>query len=100
MALECMMVKRLVQEKRTPETLSKLTEAEQDLLWHLEHGYQLETDSLGSDPVLRGLKDGEIVRPASVNRKTVETLAERKLIAQAKSRDPLRIMWRARSGRV
>jgi hypothetical protein len=43
-----MMVKKRVSKKRNPETLSKLTETEQDLLWHLEHGYQLETDSLGN----------------------------------------------------
>ena len=26
---------------------------EQDLLWHMEHGWRLETDPLGGDPVLR-----------------------------------------------
>jgi hypothetical protein len=39
--------------------LPKLTEAEQDLLSHIQDGYQLETDSLGGNPVLRRLKDDE-----------------------------------------
>jgi hypothetical protein len=34
----------------------KLTEAEEDLLWHVERGYQLETDSLGGEPVLAQLE--------------------------------------------
>jgi hypothetical protein len=29
--------------------------------------YKLETDSLGGNPVLRGLKDGEVIRPLSAN---------------------------------
>lgn len=41
----------------------KLTEAEQDLISHMEHGYRLETDSLGGDPVLRRLNDDEVMRP-------------------------------------
>ncbi len=57
-------------KKQAGAVLPKLTEAEQDLIWHMEHGYQLETDSLGGDPVLRRLKDDEVVRPASANRKT------------------------------
>ena len=48
----------------------KLTEAEQDLVWHMQNGYQLETDSLGAEPVLRQLKDDEVVRPAAANRNT------------------------------
>src|SRR6202050_920613 len=36
-----------------------LTETEQDLLPHIQDGYQLETDSLGGNPVLRRLKDNE-----------------------------------------
>ena len=95
-----MATKKRALKKRSTAVLAKLTETEQDLLWHLEHGYQLETDSLGGDPVLRSLKGSEVIRLASANRNTVEALAERGLITQAKSRDPLRIMWRARSGRV
>jgi hypothetical protein len=35
--------------KAKPEAVaSKL--AEEDLVWHMEHGYQLETDSLGGNP--------------------------------------------------
>jgi hypothetical protein len=68
-----------------------LTEIEQDLLSHIEHGYQLETDSLGSDLLLR--KRNEVIRTASANRNTVKALEERGLITQGKSRDPLRIVW-------
>ena len=72
----------------------KLTEAEQDLLWHIEHGYQLETDSLGGNPVLRDLKSDEVIRPLSANRSTVEALQERGLIAPRKRGEPLKIEWR------
>jgi len=77
------------------DAVAKLTDAEQDLLWHIEHGYQLETDSLGSDPVLRGLENDEVIRPASANRNTVKALEERGLITQGKGKDPLKIVWRA-----
>jgi hypothetical protein len=70
----------------------KLTEAERDLVSQMEHGYQLETDSLGGDPVLRS-KDGEVVRPASANRNTVKALEDRGRIVQGKGRDPLKIEW-------
>jgi hypothetical protein len=60
----------------------------------MEHGYQLETDSLGGDPVLRRLKDDEVVRPAAANRNTVKALEERGLIRSGKSRAPLTIVWR------
>jgi len=73
---------------------AKLSEAEQDLLQHLEQGYQLETDSLGSDPVLRDPEADEVLRPVSANRNTVMALEERGLIAQSMSSDPLKIMWR------
>ncbi len=78
-----------LQGTKTPPAL---TEIEQDLLSHMEHGYQLETDSLGSDLLLR--KGDEVIRPASANRNTVKALGERGLITQGKSRDPLRIVWR------
>jgi hypothetical protein len=42
-------------KKKPANLLPKLTEAEQDLLSHIQDGYQLETNSLGSDPVLRRL---------------------------------------------
>lgn len=83
-------------KKRVPKVTPELTETEQDLLWQMEHGYQLETDSLGSNPVLRRLKDDEVIRPASANRNTVKALEERGLISPAKSSDPLTFVWRVK----
>jgi len=59
----------------------------------MEHGYQLETDSLGGNPVLRRLKDREVVRPADANASTVKGLRERGLIHPGVSRDPLTTVW-------
>jgi hypothetical protein len=42
-------------KKKAADATPKLTECEQDLLSHLERGYQLETDSLGGNPILRHL---------------------------------------------
>jgi len=79
----------------------KLTEGEQDLLSHLEHGYQLETDSLGGNPVLRRLKDDELIRPVSANASSVKSLEQRGLIHAGKGQDPLTIVWRlGKQGRV
>lgn len=78
-------------KKKAAEFFAKLTEAERDLLWHIEHDYQLETDSLGVEPLLRGLKDGEVIRPVSANRNTVKALEDRGLIGPVKSHDPLTI---------
>ena len=72
---------------------SRLTETEQDLLRHLQNGYQLETDSLGGDPLLRRAKDKEAIRPISATRNTVKALEERGLIAPGEGDDPLRIIW-------
>ena len=80
--------------KKTASLLSKLTETEQDLLSHIQDGYQLETDSLGSNPVLRHLKDSEEMRPLSANRNTITALEQRGLISPGKGRDPLTIVWR------
>ena len=74
--------------------LPKLTEAEQDLLSHIQDGYQLETDSLGGNPVLRRLKDNEEIRPLSANRNTIKALEQGGLISPGKGRDPLTIVWR------
>jgi hypothetical protein len=71
----------------------KLTDTEQDLLWHMEHGYQLETDSLGGNPILR-LKSGEVIRPVAANRNTIRGLEERGLIASGEGREPLTLLWR------
>ncbi len=79
---------------------SGLTETEQDLLSHLQHGYQLETDSLGGDPLLRRLKDSEVIRPLSATRNTVKALEERGLLVPAKSDDPLRVVWQLQKTKV
>jgi hypothetical protein len=81
-------------KKKAGTVLPKLTEAEQDLISHMEDGYQLETDSLSGHPVLRRLKDDEVIRPPSANRNTVKALEERGLISPGKGRDPLTIVWR------
>jgi hypothetical protein len=66
-------------------------ETEQDLLSHIQDEYQLETDSLGSNPVLRRLKDNEGIRPLSANRNTIKALEQRGLISPGKGREPLTI---------
>ena len=80
-------------KKKTTSVISKLTEVEQDLLAQVEHGYRLETDSLGGNPVLRRAKDNELLRPADANASTVKALEERGLIRRAKGPDPLTIAW-------
>jgi hypothetical protein len=42
-----------MQKKKASSIPPKLTEAEQNLLAHMEQGYQLETDSLGGNPIRR-----------------------------------------------
>jgi hypothetical protein len=81
-------------KKKAASLLPKLTEAEQDLLSHMQEGYQLETDSLGGDPILRRLKDNEEVPPLSANRNTIKAMEQRGLITPGKGRDPLTILWR------
>jgi hypothetical protein len=81
-------------KKKAASFLPKLTEAEQDLLSHMQEGYQLETDSLGGDPILRRLKDNEVKRPMSANRNTIKAMEQRGLISPGKGRDPLTIVWR------
>jgi len=82
-----------IAKKKTAELTSNLTESEQDLLSQLEHGYQLETDSLGGNPVLRRLKDDELVRPFSANASTVKALEKRGFIHPGKGREPLTLVW-------
>jgi hypothetical protein len=41
-------------KKKAANVSPKLTEGEQDLLSQMEGGYQLETDSLGNNPVQGG----------------------------------------------
>jgi hypothetical protein len=81
-------------KKKAANLLPKLTEVEQDLLSHIQGGYQLETDSLGGNPILRRLKDNEEIRPLSANRNTVKAMEQRGLISPGKGRDPLTIAWR------
>ena len=80
-------------KKKGANLPAKLTEIEQDLISHIEDGYQLETDSLGGNPVLRRLKDSEEIRPLSANRNTVKALERRGLITPGKGRDLLTIVW-------
>ena len=81
-------------KKKDANLLPKLTEVEQDLLSHMQDGYQLETDSLGGNPVLRRLKDNEEIRPLSANRNTVTAMEQRGLISPGEGRDLLTIAWR------
>lgn len=80
--------------KKAAHLTPKLTEGEQDLLSQLENDFEIETDSLGGNPVLSRLKDGEIIRPMSANASSVKALKERGLIHAAGGRDPLILMWR------
>jgi hypothetical protein len=79
-------------KKKTAGLLAKLTETEQGLLLHIQDGYQLETDSLGGNPILRRLKDNEEIRPLSANRNTIKAMEQRGLITTGKGRDPLAIL--------
>jgi hypothetical protein len=81
-------------KKKAANLPPRLTESEQDLLSHIQHGYQLETDSLGGNPVLRRLKDHEEIRPLSANRSTIKAMEQCGLISPGKGRDPLTILWR------
>ena len=81
-------------KKKTANLPPKLTETEQDLLSHIQAEYELETDSLGGNPVLRRLKDNEEIRPLSANRNTIKALEQRGLISPGNGRDPLTIVWR------
>ena len=92
--LRCAREYGFMPNKKTTNAPSKLTEVVQDLLAQLEHGYRLETDSLGGNPVLRRMKDNELLRPADANASTVKALEERGLIRRAKGPDPLTIAWR------
>jgi hypothetical protein len=60
----------------------------------MQQGYEVETESLGGNPVLRRLKDNEEMRPLSANRNTIKAMEQRGLISPGKGRDPLTIMWR------
>ena len=81
-----------------PALSSNLTETELALFSHMQNGYELETDSVGGDPLLRRMKDQKGIRPPSATRNTIEALQKRGLIAQVKGDDPLRIVWRLNKG--
>jgi hypothetical protein len=84
-------------KKKAANLQPKLTEIEQDLLSHIQDGYQLKTDSLGGNPVLRRLKDNQELRPLSANRNTIKAMEQRGLISPGKGRDPLAILWRLKN---
>jgi len=88
-----------MKKKVQREVPSKLADPELDLLAHLDEGYQLQTDSLGADPILRNLKNGEAIRPVSVNRNTIKILKERGLIRPGKGKEPLTVIWRRAKGK-
>lgn len=81
-------------KKKAEKLPPNLTESEQDLMSHLQNGFQLETNSLGANPVLRRLKDNEVLRAADANANTIKALEERGLIRPDKGPDPLKIVWR------
>ncbi len=74
--------------KKKTTTMPKLTEGEQDLISGMQGGYQLETDSLGGNPVLHRLKDNGLIRPLSANASTVKALQERGLIHSLLAQSP------------
>jgi hypothetical protein len=84
----------MAKKKKASSLTPNLTDVEQDLLSQMQNGCQLKTDSLGGNPVLRRLKNGEVIRPLSANASTVKALQERGLIHAAQGCDPLSIMWR------
>lgn len=83
-------------KKAASKVPPKLTQTEEDLLWHLDHGYQLETGPHGSGPLLRNLKDNSVVGTASANESTIRAREERGLIKATHSGDPLTTIWRAK----
>ena len=75
--------RKTTKAKPKPEPEARLSKTEEDLLWHMANGYQLETSSLWDNPILRHLRDNIEVR-ATANRGTIETLQKNGLIAVAK----------------
>jgi hypothetical protein len=80
-------------KKKAATVLLKLTASEQDLLAQMDNGYWLETDSQRGNPVLRRVKDNEVIRPASANRNTIKSVEDRGLIRPEKADDHLAIAW-------
>ncbi len=83
--------------KGTGPVPAKLSTREEDLLWNMAHGYQLETSSLWDNPILRRLKDNTEVR-ATANRSTIEALQKDGLIVVAKEGNVVNpTVWRLTS---
>jgi hypothetical protein len=80
-------------KKAATKVPPKLTKTEEDLLWHLNHGYQLESSSVGGELLLRRLKDNSVKRTASANRSTIRALEQRGLVSA--SGDALTTIWQA-----
>lgn len=85
-------------KKKAVRATPELTESEQDLLSNMAKGYQLETDSLGGNLILRRLKDDEAVRLADANASTIKSLEKQGLIRPDKGSAPLTIVWRLSRG--
>lgn len=81
-------------KKDTYAAPSDLTETEQDLLSHMHDGYQLETDSMSREPLLRHMEDQQVIRPLSATQTTVRALEKRGLIVPAKGANGLSVTWR------
>ncbi len=81
-------------KKDTYSAPSDLTETEQDLLSHMHNGYQLETDSMSRDPLLRHMEDQQVIRPLSATQTTVKALEKRGVIVPAEGADGLSVTWR------
>ncbi len=82
-----------VSKKQTAKVAPKLTKTEEDLLWHLENGYQLES-AIAGGPILRNLKDQSTMRTASANQSTIHALEERGLVTE--TTDGLTTTWKAK----
>jgi hypothetical protein len=84
-------------KKASIQDTIKFTKSEQDLLDHLESGYQLESGPPGTGPILRNLKDDTVVRATSANQGTIKALEARGLIhGDTKG---LTTIWRAQNRR-
>ena len=55
-----------------PRVFTDLSDAEKDLVSHMEQGWRLEAGSLGGNPVLHDPKSDEVIRAMSANRSTLE----------------------------
>jgi hypothetical protein len=86
-------------KKKAASLLPKLSETEQDLLSHIQDGNQIETDSLGGNPILRRLKDDEEIPPLSANRNTITATERCGLITPGEGPASLTIVWRLKKKR-